>query len=405
MISRLYRTGAVALVLTMCAWPAAALAQTSDSAQNVELEPIACYWRTSTDAVRIGELFTLVLTCGVVDTAATTIVPDQSRLDPSVLQLAPFEIKGGTQAPDLRTAARRYFQYQYDLRYLGEDVGRDLQLPALTLSYRVQSRVQQDGAAVEGRERQYILPAHTIRILSTAPAAARDIREPAPVTLTAIDARRFRASMLRVASLTLYVVAAVVAGWALVLGLRPRQVATMPTGHASNAAILSGVVRELGVVRRSRTTEGWTDTLAARALAALRIAASYAAGATVAQAPARGGTPVLSGQLQVPSRLLGRGVVASGAATTTLLARADVRAGIPVSQQARLDDLASALNSFSTAVYGRGAIEPSALDAALSRAEGVVGSVRREHSWLSTRLRSIMAQASERAKVRGWQRS
>ena len=36
---------------------------------------------------------------------------------------------------------------------IGEEIGRDLSLPALTLTYRVQSRVQQDSAAVESRER------------------------------------------------------------------------------------------------------------------------------------------------------------------------------------------------------------------------------------------------------------
>ena len=212
---------ALALLLMGASRPVAA--QTAAPVQNVELEPIACYWRTSTDAVRLGEFFTLVLTCGVLDTAATTVVPDQSRLDPAVLQLQPFEVKGGTQAPDLKTPTRRFFQYQYQLRYVGEEVGKDLVLPPLTLTYRVQSRVQQDSAAVESRERQYILPAHTIRVLSIVPMSARDIRDASPVTLAEIDSRRFRASMLRIASWALYAVSAVVALWGLLGAARRRR--------------------------------------------------------------------------------------------------------------------------------------------------------------------------------------
>ena len=59
---------------------------------NVEVEPITCWWRSSTSAVRSGEPFTLTLTCQVVETETTKVVPDQSKLDPSVVQLQPFEV-------------------------------------------------------------------------------------------------------------------------------------------------------------------------------------------------------------------------------------------------------------------------------------------------------------------------
>ena len=50
---------------------------------NVEADPIRCWWRTSASAVRVGEPFTVVLTCAVVENEATTVVPDQSRLEPA----------------------------------------------------------------------------------------------------------------------------------------------------------------------------------------------------------------------------------------------------------------------------------------------------------------------------------
>ena len=70
-------------------------AQPPSGVVDVEVEPITCWWRSSTSAVRSGEPFTLMLTCQVVETDTTKVVPDQSKLDPSVVQLQPFEIFGG----------------------------------------------------------------------------------------------------------------------------------------------------------------------------------------------------------------------------------------------------------------------------------------------------------------------
>src|SRR6266550_1940830 len=284
-------TGSVMLALAYCGPAAgASLAQLAGSAapaatpgETVALEPIECWWRTSTSAVRVGEQFTLVLTCSVVETASTTVVPDQSRLDPGVLQIPPFEVVSGTQANDVRTGTHRFFQYEYTLRYVGEDFDKDLSLPSLMVSYRVQSRVQQD-AAVEGRERQYILPAHTIRILSLVPPLALDIRDQPAETFRQINARRFRANVLRVIAGSLYVVGALVvmSGFTRVLRRRRRE-APAAIRLTSDSAILRRVSEELDEVRRVRGIEGWTDALAARALAALRVVAAYAGSHPVTQ--------------------------------------------------------------------------------------------------------------------------
>lgn len=409
MYTRTGRTLILAMVTLCVITSRPAVAQTDAPAQNVELEPIACYWRTSTDAVRLGEFFTLVLTCGVLDTAATTVVPDQSRLDPGVLQLQPFDVKGGTQAPELRTATRRFFQYEYQLRYVGEETGKDLQLPALTITYRVQSRVQQDGAAVESRERQYILPAHTIRVLSIVPSGARDIRDASPVTLADIDSRHFRASMLRVASWGLYAVGAIVAIWGLTSAVRRRRGrTTVVTRHASDAAILAGVMNELADVRRARGADGWTEALAARALAAIRIGASYAAGIHVIQTAAPAGATGLSGQLRLRTAWPRSGaVMVSSAATREGLARLRERTPeMGASNRGRINDLESALARFSEATYGRDTANTmDALDDALATGERIIASIRREHSWLATRLRALRQWAGQSVKARGWARS
>src|SRR5688572_22997779 len=59
---------------------------------NVEVDPIKCWWRTSSGAIRVGEPFSIVLTCAVVENDLHTVVPDQSPIEPAALQLPPFEV-------------------------------------------------------------------------------------------------------------------------------------------------------------------------------------------------------------------------------------------------------------------------------------------------------------------------
>src|SRR6059036_279956 len=104
-------------------------AASAAAAQTVQTDPLQCWWRTSAGAVRVGEPFTLVLTCAVLESDAATVVVDQSRLEPSVVQFAPFEVLGGSHGADLRTDLRRFFQYEYRLRLIAENLfGRDAAL-------------------------------------------------------------------------------------------------------------------------------------------------------------------------------------------------------------------------------------------------------------------------------------
>src|SRR5579864_5667428 len=103
-----------------------AVAATAAGAQTVQTDPLQCWWRTSAGAVRVGEPFTLVLTCAVIETDDATVVVDQTRLEPSVVQFAPYETLGGSHGADLRTEQRRFFQYEYRLRLIADGMfGRD----------------------------------------------------------------------------------------------------------------------------------------------------------------------------------------------------------------------------------------------------------------------------------------
>src|SRR5258706_9083356 len=136
----------------------AAAAVAGAAAQTVQTDPLQCWWRTSAGAVRVGEPFAVVLTCAVLETDDVTVVADQTRLEPSVVQFAPFEVLGGTHGADLRTDQRRFFQYEYRLRLIAENqFGKDVALPETKLNYHVQSRVGQK-TSLQGRDQAYMLP-------------------------------------------------------------------------------------------------------------------------------------------------------------------------------------------------------------------------------------------------------
>ena len=227
-------------------------------------------------------------------------MPDRSRLDPGVLQVPPFEVVSGAQAADLRTRTHRLFQYDYVLRYLGEQIGGDIEVPGATITYRVQSRVQGD-AAVESRDRQYILPSTTDPC--GLPRSGSGKRHPRRAAADVPGDRGAALSRQPAANRLLGPArrGGVMVAWALAaLIRRPREAGAAARPVAREAAVLRAASRELEQVRRQRQVDGWTADLAARALAALRLAGSYMLRRPVAQTLATTGTVPATGQLRVP---------------------------------------------------------------------------------------------------------
>ena len=382
---------AVALgsVLALATGVAAQQATESDIL-DVSLAPIECWTRTSTRSVRVGEPFTLVLTCAVIDTQATTVVPDQSRLDPSVLQVPPFEVVDGSQARDVRTSSHRFFQYEYNVRFFGETTGAEIELPGPTITYRVQSRVQAD-AAVEGRERQYDLPSTMMRIVSLVPAGATDIRDQSPETFLDIEARRFRADSLRVVGWVLFGLAGITAMFAATALVRGPKAAAAARHLASARAVLAGAERTLARVRHERQIEGWTSDRIGAALAALRIAASYAVSRSVAQVPAPRSIVADTGQLAIRSGWLRRrSVLVSGSATAGGVAQhiqSHEREGGGAPEG--LIDLVAALERFGAAAFGRAGAPDSVLDDALDQGTRAVRAIARQHGYIASTVRRL----------------
>jgi hypothetical protein len=336
-----------ALVLSAVV-PAVAAAQDP----RVEVEPVTCWWRTSATAIRVGEPFSVVLTCSLLQTEAARVAADESRLDPSVVQVPPFEVVGGSRAKDVATASRRFIQFEYRLRVIAENVfSSEVALPPLEISYRVESQVM-GGEALIGRDLTYALPPLTMRVLSLVPDTAGDIREAGVASFAEVEGLDSRATLLRAAAGVVIGLGVLMLVLALSTSIRRRR-ASRPSSERvlSGAVVLSAVRRELAAIQEQVRGSGWTADLAARAVAAIRVVAAYASGRRVVQRPVSAAAP---GELLVSGRF------GSPAAVSSAVATIDD------------DELRDALARFDAARYGRGdRFErlDDALDAALRRAE------------------------------------
>jgi hypothetical protein len=379
--------------------------------QTVQTDPLQCWWRTSAGAVRVGEPFTVVLTCAVLETDEVTVVADQTRLEPSVVQFAPFEVLGGTHGADLRTDQRRFFQYEYRLRLIADGMfGKDVALPETKISYRVQSKVGQK-TSLQGRDQTYVMPAQSMRVLSLVPADASDIRDTsASDTFGDLDQRAFRANLFTVIGSVLFVLAALMAILGLVrLFQRYRKPAVVSERLISDRAILGGVGRELASVQRDRDAGSWTPELASRAIGALRIAATYAVGRPVSQMPA---SRLLAdgGETAEPGRLIlkagwprGKRIAVSGAVTPQTITRVLARPGTTAARTTLLESLSQALASFTAATFNREAkLDDAALDEALATAKQVLRRMKFEQWWFMKRL--AVRRAGTELDNRAWSR-
>jgi hypothetical protein len=356
---------------------ATAFAQTGTD--MVEVEPITCWWRTSTSAVRTGESFGLTLTGAVVETEANKVVPDFSKLDPTVVQLPPFEVQGGTHAGDLVMPGKRFFQYDYRLRLIAEDAfGNDVTIPPLEISYRIESKVA-GGDTAQGRDQSYSLPRASVRLISLVPDDTSDIREAPAAQFGAIENRDSRANLMQTVAGVLFGLAGVVA-IVMLIGMLRRKAPTSAAAaaHMAPRTILGAVAKELDDVQRA-SRGGWTPDLAGRALAALRITGAYATNRAVGQRPATAGETPLDGVLVV--RSFGRGnVYVSGSATPETSAFANAPAG-----------LADALRTLTVSRYGRTEKFDSMADEAIQTAMRVTKQQQSAHSLIKEWAKNFTA--------------
>src|SRR5438067_1840206 len=62
---------------------------------DVETDPIKCYWKTDRSTIIVGERFTVVLTCGIIETDKIKAVPDFNQLEASTSEYVAAAIAFG----------------------------------------------------------------------------------------------------------------------------------------------------------------------------------------------------------------------------------------------------------------------------------------------------------------------
>lgn len=366
----------------------AVLATAGPSAQPSDVsltEPLRCWWRTSVGAVAIGEPFEATVTCAVREGDASRVVPDESRLQPTGIRLAPFEVLSGSHPADLRTETHRFFQYRYQVRIIAPDViGRDARFPDLQLHYRIHDRLS--GDTVEGRDRIYLLPGQPIRVLSQVPLEADDIRDSSNADFNAVTTLRFGARALRFAALFLVAFGLLVLTLVVLRAVRQRSswpqrtvIPVMPR------AVLSQALTELTEVKR-QSASGWTADLIARAASAVRIAATTGLGRSVAQQKHVPGAVILPGSLLCTHGWLrNRAYVVSSSITPGELARhANQLPSHLAPRRDALERLQRSLSAQTRVLYAAAPdFDGSALDVALTDALRATQVLRRAHAWPS----------------------
>ena len=65
-------------------------------------------------------------------------MPNVSNIEPTSLQLTPFEVVGGARHEDIVRPPWRYLQFEDTVRLLGEEFfGRDIPIPPTNVTFRV----------------------------------------------------------------------------------------------------------------------------------------------------------------------------------------------------------------------------------------------------------------------------
>ena len=392
------RLSALAAALALIVASAGA-ARAQSPVPSDAVDPIRCWWRTSSGAVAIGEAFSASLTCAVREDETTGVALDESRLGAAVVQLAPFEVLGGSHPGDLRTPTHRLVQYHYSLRIIDRDViGHDAKFPDLSLGYTVRTRVGADEN--EGRDRVYVLPGQPVRVLSLVPVEADDIRDSSGEDFATVAALRVRGRALRLAALGLTALGLLIMTPAIVRLMRGTRRREERGDRIDARHALPEVAAILASIDSSRAG-GWTADLAAQAAAATRLATACALDRPIAQRRVNGGSTAGAERIVVkrgwPRR--SRTVVSSAVTTRDLdAAIAALPLTTPASQRQLLEDLRLALQASTSALYGQAELNSDALDEALAAATRATGQLRRAHAWPRRVL--IAPRASKPAEAR-----
>lgn len=353
------------------------------------VDPIRCWWQSSAGAITIGESFDVTLTCAVIETESMQVVADESRLGVAAIQMAPFEILGGSHPADAHRLQRKFLQYHYQLRLINADaIGRDVNVPALAIPYRVHTRVG-PAAALEGRDLDYLMPALPIKVLSLVPKEAIDIRDGSDASLGAVESLRFRSSLFQILAVALGAIAAVMAVMALMpLARGARKAGVIESDRLPDRAVASHAARVLADIQAATAGDGWTDEAVARALASVRVIAALAIRRPVSEKVLAATAPVPEGRLAVShGRVRPRRASVSSPVTAADVAvvGSTLDDAASLAHRQHLEGLQSALADLTAALYRQTPVRDAAtLSEAVRHALGVASDLQRDRNAWST---------------------
>ncbi len=305
--------------------------------------------------------------------------------------MAPFEILGGSHPADAHQLRRRFFQYHYQLRLINADaIGHDVNVPALSIPYRVHSRVGA-AAALEGRDLSYLMPALPIKVLSLVPVEASDVRDGSAASLGAVESLRLRSRMFQILAAALAGVAAVMVVLALVpLARGSRTAGVVESDRLPDRAVASRAAQALADVQARAAGDGWSDEGVAQALSAVRVIAALAIRRPISERPLAAGAPVPDGRLAVTDgRVRTKRAAVSSAVTATDVAvfGSQLDDSVPLTHRHQLAGLQSALADLTAALYRQApARDAATLNEAVRHTIEVAHDLQRErNAW--SRLR------------------
>ena len=376
--------------LGACAWtvtwtPTVVVAAQPPDLDQIPVDALQCWRDVRSSAVRVGEPFTMTVTCAVIETDTATTVPNEVGLAPETIDLSPFEVIEGRRFADVRDGPWRFFQYRYTLRVIDENVfGEDLEIPALEVQYHIE-RTLDGGSALPGRELTYILPAESVRILSLVPDDASDIRGLQSETFGDADTRLFRANL---AVLVAAALGALALGFLPMATVRARQHwrGAAPKGEKrlSGSVVVRRALAELHVLQRTSQEEGWNAGLAGRALTAFRLAGAAALDTPIAQEQVEPRGSVREGQLTVNHGLVRIRTTALSSAVTADALTEEIarrqRNRPDDSTLGLLEDLRGALRVFTSARYSPNGRVPT--DEMTGELDKGIGAVRQLRFWI-----------------------
>lgn len=384
----------------------------------VAVDALNCWWKSDKSSVRIGEEFTVALTCRSAETGLEKTVLNDSLLEPNVLALPPYQVKGGARYKDLSRilpgpdgpVTFHTRQYAYTVKLMGEGFfGRDVPLPPLEIRYHIDLVTNKD-AVTPGKERTYVLPPLPMRIQSLVPKAADAIRDAGNETFGDSERRRKGAVIAFIAAGIFLFLPLVVMLPILVRTIRGRRESVSNGTVFRDKDLLRRLAGELDRIEKKCRDASWDEASVGTALAVFRVGSALAIARRITQAPVEVETRGTEGQMELRRGFWPRTKVLVSASLTPEemakeLAGANWRGVGKARRKALLDETQRAFAAFNDARYATpgNAADRAVLDGALKKGLRLLDELRHDH-FLFARVMRAAGECDARWR-RQWKRS